>query len=149
VIGVGDVPTDLIAGLPFVFLGYDARHSLSGQPTPGTPVARISWALEAQRNRQRALRLQADARQVMVIGGSSPPDHSLMEQVRDHCSRSSGKLTITYWTGISVAELCQGLAALRLDGIVLLVSFARDGAGNSFISAEVASKVTAGSGAPV
>jgi len=149
VIGVGDVPIDLFPGVPLVFLGYDARHGLPGRPTPATPVARIWLALDAQRNLEAALRLQPSARQVVVIGGSSPPDHSLMEQVRDQLSRSASKLPITYWTDIPFAELCQRLAALQPDSIVLLVSFVRDGAGNNFISAEVVPKIAASSGAPV
>src|SRR5208282_6666605 len=118
-------------------------------PAASTPVARIWGTFEAQKNLEAALRLQPDAHQIVVIGGTSLIDREILEQVRDQLSRSSSKLPITYWTDLALPAICQRVAGLGPNSIVLFVSLARDGGGHNFIPAEAVAKIIESSGAPV
>ncbi|HKM89806.1 MAG TPA: PAS domain S-box protein [Candidatus Acidoferrales bacterium] len=149
VIAVGNVPLELFPGVPLVYVGSELRRTLPGQPAASTPVARIWGTFEAQKNLEAALRLQPDAHQIVVIGGTSLIDREILEQVRDQLSRSSSKLPITYWTDLALPAICQRVAGLGPNSIVLFVSLARDGGGHNFIPAEAVAKIIESSGAPV
>ena len=56
---------------------------------------------------------------------------------------------LVYLTNPAFPEICQRVAALGPLNIVLFETLARDGAGRSFISADVIRKIVTPSGAPV
>lgn len=149
VVAVGDVPTDMFPNVPLLYLGSDPLQKPPSRLALSKDGANIWLELDARKTLEVARRFQPKARQVVVIGGTSPTETNLLGQVRNQINANSDHLSIIYLTNHSFSEICQRVAALGPDTIVLFVSLGRDGAGNRFISAEVIRKIAAASGAPV
>ena len=149
VIGVGDVPTDLFPSVPLLFLGTQpqqarpARLALSGRD------ASIWVDLDVRKTLDIARRLQPNARQVVIIGGSSPSELNLLDQVRHQINGYSNELQFTYLTNHTFQEISRRVATLGPENIVVFVALTRDAAGQPFISAEAVSRIAANSEAPV
>jgi PAS domain S-box-containing protein len=149
VIGVADVPTDIFPGVPVLHVGTDP---LKKRPAPAVSTKGVTtiWIeLDALKTLEAARRLQPQARQVVVIGSSSPTGRNLVDQVRDQISGALNHLPAIYLTDFTMSEIYQKVATLGPESIVLYVSFARDVQGRQFISAEVMSKINVVSKAPV
>ena len=149
VVAVGDVPTDMFPNVPLLYLGSDPLQKPPSRLALSKDGANIWLELDARKTLEVARRFQPKARQVVVIGGTAPTETNLLGQVRNQIDANSDHLPIIYLTNHSFSEICQRVAALGPDTIVLFVSLGRDGAGNRFISAEVIRKIAAASGAPV
>ncbi|MGB7753538.1 MAG: PAS domain S-box protein [Candidatus Acidiferrales bacterium] len=149
VIGVGDVPTDLFPGVPFLYVRTDPSQKRPSSPASSRNLSNVWIALDAQKTLDAARRLQPKARQVVVIGSSSATGRNLFDQVRDQIEADPHHLPITYLTNQSFSEISQKIAALGPESIVLFVSLSQDARGGQFISAEIISKLAAVSGAPV
>src|SRR5277367_6390726 len=83
VIAVADVPTDIFPGVPVLHVGTDP---LKKRPSPSTSTKDVTtiWIeLDARKTLEAARRLQPQARQVVVIGSTSPTGRNLIDQVRD------------------------------------------------------------------
>jgi PAS domain S-box-containing protein len=96
-----------------------------------------------------ALRLQPDARQLVVVSGASGDDRYFEGLARSALSTYEGKLQVTYLAGLPMTDLLRELARLRPDTIVLYLEVTRDGAGHPFIPREVAEKIAEVATAPV
>jgi PAS domain S-box-containing protein len=149
VIAVADVPTDIFPGVPVLHVGTDP---LKKRPSPSTSTKDVTtiWIeLDALKTLEAARRLQPQARQVVVIGSSSPTGRNLVDQVRDQIGTELEHLPVTYLTNLKMQEIYEKVATLGPESVVLYVSFARDVEGHQFISTEVMSKINAVSKAPV
>jgi len=149
VIGVADVPTDIFPGVPVLHVGTDPVKKRSAPSTSTKEVTTIWIEVDAQKTLEIARRLQPNARQVVVIGSSSPTGKNLVDQVRDQVGSDMDHLPVIYLTNVMMPEIYEKVATLGPESIVLYVSFARDSQGRQFISAEVMSKIDAVSKAPV
>jgi PAS domain S-box-containing protein len=149
VIAVADVPTDLFPGVPVLHVGTDPLKQRPDPLVSSKDVANIWIELGARTTLEAARRLQPKARQVVVIGGSSTTGKNLLDQVRDQIGDNSGQLSIIYLTNLPISEICEKVAALGSESIVLYVTLSRDTRGRQFITSDVISKIAAASGAPV
>jgi PAS domain S-box-containing protein len=149
VIAVADVPTDIFPDVPVLHVGTDP---LKKRPSPSASTKEVTtiWIeLDARKTLEAARRLQPQARQVVVIGSSSPTGRNLIDQVRDQVGGELDHLPVTYLTNLTMQEIYEKVATLGSESMVLYVSFARDAAGHQFISSEVMSKINTVSKAPV
>jgi signal transduction histidine kinase len=149
VIGVGDVPTDLFPGVPFLYVRTDPSRKRPSSPARSKDMGNVWIALDAQKTLDVARRLQPKARQVVVIGSSSVTGKNLFDQARDQIEADPHHLPVIYLTNESFSEICQKIATLGPESIVLYVSLSRDAHGGQFISSEIVSKLAAVSGAPM
>jgi PAS domain S-box-containing protein len=149
VIGVADVPTDIFPGVPVLHVGTDPLKKRPASSASSKEVTTIWIELDALKTLQAARRLQPQARQVVVIGSSSPTGKNLVDQVRDQISSDPNHLPAIYLTDFTMSEIYQKLETLGPESIVLYVSFARDVQGHQFISSEVMSRINIVSKAPV
>jgi PAS domain S-box-containing protein len=149
VIAVGDVPTDMFPNVPLLYLGSDPLQKPPARLALSKDGANIWLELDARKTLEVARRFQPKARQIVVIGGTAPTETNLLGQIRSQIDADSDQLPIIYLTNYSFSEICQRVAALEPNTIVLFVSLGRDGAGNRFISAEAIRKIAADSRAPV
>ncbi len=135
--------------MPLLFLGTQpqqarpARLALSGRD------ASIWVDLDVRKTLDIARRLQPNARQVVIIGGSSPSELNLLDQVRHQINGYSNELQFTYLTNHTFQEISRRVATLGPENIIVFVALSRDAAGQPFISAEAVSRIAANSGAPV
>ncbi len=149
IIGVGDVPLDVFPSAPLVYLSPNPVESLPASMAWHKESSCIRVELGAKKTLEAALRFQPNARQVLVIGGSSPSETALLDQVREQIAGFSNRLQITYLTNLGLSEIRKRVRTLGADSIVLFVTLGRDAVGHPLISADVVSKVAAESGAPV
>jgi PAS domain S-box-containing protein len=149
VIGVADVPTDIFPGVPALHVATDPLKAHPAPSASSKEVTTIWIELDARKTLEAARRLQPGLRQVVVIGSSSPTGKNLVDQVRDQISNEPEHLPVIYLTAFALTEILEKVATLGPESVVLFVSFARDAKGNPFISAEVMSKITAVSKAPM
>jgi PAS domain S-box-containing protein len=149
VIGVGDVPTGLFPGVPFLFVRTDPTQKPSTQPPYTKDLVNLWIELDARKTVDVARQLQPNARQLIIIGSTSPTGKNFLAQVRQQISGDLDGLSVVYLANNSFDDVCQKLSTLTPESIVLFVSLSRDGAGRPFISAEAASKLASVSGAPV
>ncbi len=149
VIGVGDVPTDLFPGVPLLYMRTDPSQSRPIQLASSRDTVNLWIELDARKTLNAARRLQPNARQVAVIGSTSPTGKNLLNQVRDQINRDSEGLSTVYLEKDTFDEIRQKVSTLNPGSIVLFVTRSRDAGGRQFITAEVISQIAAVSGAPV
>jgi signal transduction histidine kinase len=132
--------------VPVVFCGADA-DDIKGITLParmtGLVVRRVFGpTLDV------ALRLQPDTRHVFVVGGTSDFDRHLQAVARREFQRFEPRISLTYLTDLSMADL---LKAVRVPAhsVILYLSLFRDGTGQTFVPHEVASRISAAAAAPV
>jgi len=100
--------------------------SKSGYPAgvPGTGVS-----IDAALTLDIALRLQPDAKRVVIVGGSSEYSRAEVQRTADALAPYRGRVSIEYLVDQPVEELERRLAALPRDSIVFQVPIFRDAAG--------------------
>ena len=149
VIGVGDVPLDVFPSVPLVRLSPSPTHKFAETAVSHREVSTICVELGARKTLEAAVRLQPHARQVLVIGGSSPSEVILLDQVREQIAGLSNRLQLIYLTNLGLPEIRKRVAAAGPESIVLFVTLGRDADARPLISANAISKVAAESGTPV
>ncbi len=149
VIAVGDVPAEMFPSVPLVYVSTGTQQKIPGNLAPNKDVAAVWLKLDARKTLEVAKRLRREARQVVVISGSSPSDKTLLDQVRDQIASYSNQLQIVYLTNLGLSEICRRVASLGPESIVLFVGLSRDANGHPFIPAEAMSRIAADSGAPI
>ena len=138
---------ELFPGAPIVFA---AVTPASGIEIPqGAPVTGVWMRPEAAATVAVARRLQPGARRLVVVGGISPQDRALMEDIRLDLAGQPAGLETTYLEGLPLEDLRRALAALRPDSIVLLGSILRDTGGGTFSARESLRLFGPVSGAPI
>lgn len=96
-----------------------------------------------------ARRLQPDAERIVIIGGSSPQDSAIVRQARAAIEPESGNLPISVTPQLTYDELLSYVHRLPRRTIVLFAFFRRDRTGHFVIPANIMSRLTAASSAPV
>ena len=134
-------------GVPVVFCGADA-DDIKGATLParmtGLVVRRVFGpTLDA------ALRLQPETRHVFVVGGTSDFDRHLQAAARREFQPFEPRLRFTYLTELSIADLLKAVSGVPPQSVILYLSLFRDGAGQTFVPHDVASRISAVAAAPV
>jgi PAS domain S-box-containing protein len=108
-------------------------------------VTEYSWS----KTLDLAERLQPDARNLVVIAGSSDYDREWLEDARREIEPRSQRYQTGYLTGLPYDELLREVSRLPRDSIVLLVPVFEDGSGQPRAPPDVAADLTKASSAPV
>ena len=96
-----------------------------------------------------ALRLQPEARRIVVISGASEFDRRLERDARDMLATKAGALAVDYVSGWSLPELLLRVRAEPKDSIVFYLTQFRDRDGRPYTPREVLRAVSDASAAPV
>jgi signal transduction histidine kinase/ABC-type uncharacterized transport system substrate-binding protein len=138
---------ELFPGVPAIFCAanLDAVKGLELGPDITGVRLRSEWGatLEA------ALKVDPRIRQVIVIAGTSEIDRDLEAAATEDLGRYRKRVSLTYLTGLPMAQLLAAVARLPKDNIVLFVSLLRDGAGRLFTNPEAVSLIARASNVPV
>jgi hypothetical protein len=122
---------DLFVGIPVVFCGV-GRVEMGSQPLPphfiGVPIV-----IEPRPTLDLALRLQPDAREIVVVTGASDFDRSWEETLRKDLSIPPTSIPIRYLSGMALEDMLQELSRLPRNTIVYTPSLLRDGAGRTYL----------------
>jgi signal transduction histidine kinase len=124
---------ELLPGAPIVFA---AVTPTSGVQIAGKSVTGVWMLPDAAATVAAARRLQPGARRLVVVGGVSPQDRVLLEDIRRDLVGHTTGLDTTYLEGLPLDDLRRTLAPLEPDSIVLLASLLRDAGGGTYSSRE-------------
>jgi signal transduction histidine kinase len=137
----------LLPGLPIVVYNI-AEDALRGRmPQPG--IAGVVLRFNLPGTLDLAVRLQPDARRIVVVSGTSAYDRNWLRRAREALRAYEGRLEVSYWSGLPLQRLLENLRQLPADAIVLYLPFSGDGAGQTYSSADVARRIAVASAAPV
>ncbi len=96
-----------------------------------------------------AVRLQPQARQLVVVSGADQPDRALEATARRQLRPYQERLQLTYLSGLPMTQLLEEVKRLPRDAIVLYLTIFKDGAGRLFHPQEAARMLSEASNAPV
>ena len=137
----------LFRDVPLVFCGVDSSD-VEGK-TPGTNVTGVLVKRTFVPTLEIALRLQPAARNIVVVGGTSPFDRQLQAIARRELSRLAGGRHVTYLTELPMDDLLQTLSTLPANSLILYITLLADGAGQAFIPHEALARIAERASAPV
>lgn len=85
-----------------------------------------------------ALKLLPSTRRIVVVGGSSPYDKEVEQEVAKELDPYARGLEIDYLTGLSMDKAIEQVSKLPSSSIILFTSFWQDGVGRRYNNANVA-----------
>jgi PAS domain S-box-containing protein len=148
VIAVGEVPMDLFPGVPLLYLGINGQPKLHAQLASLTNASALWVNCDVLKTVELAKRLHPQAQQIFVIGGTSAAESPIVDQIRLQLA-SYSQMKVIYLTNLSFDEISRRVSTLGPESAILFASLGRDVDGRAFISADVASRISAISPAPV
>jgi PAS domain S-box-containing protein len=147
VIAAGVLPQTLLPGVPTVFCAIEPNGlAQSTLPVNSTAV----WLLaDFKGTLAAAARLQPNARELVVLCGTSAWDRHAELALRKTLLSSGTNLDANYWDDLSIEDIRSRLAELPKDTIVLFLSIERDGTGRPYTSRDLIPAFSAASSAPI
>src|SRR5262245_13463382 len=160
------IKVDLILAVSLYALEFAERH----QDTlwPGTPVVFYSVSEEVVRDRELkpgftgqavafdadgtvglAMRLQPDARRVVIVGGVADADQYWVARWAESVRRYAGTMEMRFLTNLPLSQLVAEMRGIERDSIVLYATMFRDSVGQNYVPVDLVPKLTEASGAPV
>lgn len=131
----------LLPGVPIVFYNV-AEDALRGRLLqPGITGVALRFNLPGTVD--LAVRLQPDARRIVVVNGTSAYDRNWLRRAREALAAYEGRLEVSYWSGQPLQQLLENLRQLPADAIVLYLAFSDDGAGHTYAPADLARPIAA------
>jgi PAS domain S-box-containing protein len=138
---------DLFKGASLVFTAVGATVVAERHLPPD--VVGIAMQSDPAPTLELALRLQPNARKLVVVSGASYEDRSSEATARRELRPYQDRLKPIFLSGLPMAALLHEVSQLRPDTIVLYLNVYQDGAGKFFHPWDVAKKLSDASSAPV
>jgi PAS domain S-box-containing protein len=136
----------LFPGIPLIFAGVTEVSLRHGVPPNSTGIVS---RFDPVQTLELALRLQPDARQVVVVTGAAPFDKRWDAVARERLRPYADRLELTHLSGLPLSQLLDELDRLPPSTIVVYLTIFEDGTGERFIPRDLASKLSDAAGAPV
>jgi signal transduction histidine kinase len=146
VIIIGNVPTEVLPGVPVVYVGNSA-FSFSNQTSNRDNSTAVWHKIDLNKTVAVARKLQPKAKKLLVISGSGRDDRFLLGEI--HHQLANLDIPVEYVNDATVAELVERVAHLSPDTIVLPVSYTRDRFGKNYVPRDVVAPLAQASAAPV
>jgi signal transduction histidine kinase/ABC-type uncharacterized transport system substrate-binding protein len=137
----------LFSGVPLLYVTIEAFDT-AGQNLP-PDVFGVTFHTDLVPTIELALRLQPDAKQLVVVSGDEFQDRMWETRAHSELSIYKDRLHLSFLSALPMADLLHRLAQLPRDSIVLYLTIAEDGAGQLFRPADAAKMVSDASSAPV
>lgn len=156
---------DIVIGLADFSLDFAKKYH--EEIWPGVPVviasitdtrqkdlppefAYLPWHFDLDGTLALAEALQPNARRLVVVSGVAKLDLRLAQRAAETArARQSRRWAVELWSGLTVPELQQRLAALDRDTAVLYTTMYRDRNGRTFFPYEVVAPMAKASSAPL
>lgn len=129
---LGAVPTNILPGVPVVYVGNSPSELLNQHFDSENSVA-IWFRVEVKKTISAARRLQPGTKNILIIAGSENNDRIYLREIRDQLKTSD--IHLDYLTDATVEELLVRVAQLPRETIVLPISYSRDRNGKSYYAA--------------
>ncbi len=137
----------IFPGTPIVFCGVDRKEF--GDRSLPPHVRGILVKREFAPTLELALNLHPQTKRVAVVAGTSEFDTRLLDQARNEFRVYEDRFAFTYLMALPLQKILAELSQQPPQTIVLFTTFFQDGAGEAFVSHDVAQRVSAAASAPV
>ena len=137
----------LFPGVPIVFCGLDSSYV--GRWTRRENVTGVLVERDFAPTLDIALRLQPQARNVFVVGGTSRFDRQLQAIARRQFQPFESRVAITWLTALPMDELLKKVSDLPPQSVLFYLTVFTDGAGGAFVPHEVLPRIADAANAPV
>jgi len=138
---------EIAPAAPIVFCGVDPRD-IDGKDL-GENVTGVLVRRDFTGTLESALRMQPDTRDVVFIAGTSAFDQQLAQAAKEQLRPLENRVSISYLTDLSLDSVLKRVSQLPPHTIVLFSTFFRDAAGETFVTHEVATRVSDAASVPV
>jgi signal transduction histidine kinase len=139
---------DAIAPNATIVVGGFSGETATQLNLPDDVVGALS-EFDIEKTFEMAAHLQPNARQLVVIGGSSKFDQEWIATARRDLAALTRDMETTYLTGLSIDEFVERAEAVPQDAILLVLTVFSDRTGRNFIPQDSAAMIAAAAGAPV
>ncbi|MBV9518517.1 MAG: GHKL domain-containing protein [Hyphomicrobiales bacterium] len=136
----------LFPAVPIVFMGIRDDNELLRNLPEG--ITGLTSDLNPVPTVELALRLQPDARHLVIVTGAGEFDRFWEERAKQTLHHYADRLQVNYLSGLPLAELLRRLGQLPADTIVLYLTVTRDGAGRE-TTGNIAKELSDAATAPV
>lgn len=138
--------TTMPTNVPLVFVVLNDL----GMPLPSEnrPFTGILQRLDVQGTVNFIFHLQPETRQVVVIGGVSDADQSIMARIQETAHTVDG-VKFEFWTNMPVAVMCAAARELPEGTVILLGTVQRDSTGEPFYTSRVVQMLAPTASVPV
>ncbi len=137
----------LFPGAPLIFAGV-SETSMRQRGVPPNSTGVVS-RFDPVRTLELALRLQPDARQLVVVTGASTFDQQWAAVAREQLAPYADRLEMTHLSGLPLPRLLDELAKLPPRTIVIYLTIFEDGTGELFVPRDLTADLSAAASAPV
>jgi len=138
---------DLFTGIPLVLCGI-SRESFESQTLPPNYVG-VPITLQPLPTIELALRLQPDAREIVIVTGASEFDRLWEARLRRDLAHLQTSVPIRYLSGLPLDDVLRELSRLSPNSIVYSPGLLRDGAGKTYIGRKAIRRMADASAAPI
>ncbi|MEN8691769.1 MAG: hypothetical protein AB1Z20_16890, partial [Desulfobacterales bacterium] len=155
VIGVGDEAADILIDHGQKVFGKIPMVIVSANPKTlqreflKSNMTSLLWGPDIDGNVALIEELLPQTRHLFVVSGSALTDREVQKLARTMLGKYAGPLKINYISDISKADLLAKVARLPQNSALLLLVFARDARGATFIPRELLSAMAAKANAPI
>lgn len=137
----------LFPGTPLIFAGISERRIEQGGAPPNS--AGVVSRFDPAHTLDLALRLQPDARQVVIVTGASTFDRQWDAVARNELAPYTDRLELIHLSGLPMPRLLDELARLPPRTIVIYLTILEDGTGENFIPRDLTRQISDAASAPV
>jgi PAS domain S-box-containing protein len=138
---------DLFTRIPVVLCGV-SRESFQTQTLPPNFVG-VPIAVEPLPTVELALRLQPEAREIVIVTGASEFDRLWEATLRRDLPHLQTSVPIRYLSGLALDDILRELSRLSPNTIVYSPGLLRDGAGKTYIARNAIHRMADASTAPI
>jgi PAS domain S-box-containing protein len=138
---------DLFTGIPVVLCGV-SRETFQAQTLPPNFVG-VPIEIEPLPTIELALRLQPDAREIVIVTGASEFDRMWEATLRSDLPHLRTSVPIRYLNGLPLNDVLRELSRLSPNSIVYSPGLLRDGTGRTYIPRKVLRRMADASTAPM
>jgi PAS domain S-box-containing protein len=139
---------DIIApAVPIVFCCV--RPEIAAAADRPANVTGVYSEFDANKTIELAQQLQPDARNLIIVSGSSEIDRGWLASLRTGIEPYEKRFNTEYWIGVPYEIMLDRAAHLPRDTIIIFVTVYDDSTGRSFVPAEVVGALARVASAPV
>jgi C4-dicarboxylate-specific signal transduction histidine kinase len=138
---------ELLPAVPVVFAGIRGNNPLLDDMPDG--FGGITTDLQLPKTLDLAVALQPDLRRIILVSGGSAFDRAGHDRALAELASYERQLDIVDLAALPMGRLLDEVSHVQPHSAILFLSMFQDGDGNTFVSSDVASRITAAASAPV
>ena len=138
---------ELFPGAPLLISG--GGQEIYKHPPKNLRMTSVYFEEDILGSLNLALKLLPKTKNVFVVTGSSPFDHTYQDKVRKQLGGLDSSIKVSYLTDMTINDLLKRVAHLPPDSLIYYVMMVRDSSGKIFVPRKVCKMISSAANAPV